>query len=334
MRIGVLTSVGRTLDAFFVEMVRDWQERGHVVFTAAGTAPAADVPFDLIAGLGQRPGPENLRTPWRLAAWAAARELDVVLTNTATASTLVRIPRMPCKVVYFCHGLHWNSRWHPAKLVEQLLARRCDAVIAINSDDHAWLSQRHPHVRFLREGVGVPDDRYAWSPAPIEGPPQLLWAGDLVPRKRPQLAVQVSGLLLDAGVDHRLTMLGDGLLLDETRRQVAARGLDGIVTCPGRAPVEEHVRSAHALLHTAAWEGLPRILLEGLVMGRRAYAFDVKGVRDVPYAVLAPDADVAALAGLIADDPRPEAIDPAAVAGFRTSRVSRWLEAELLDVVG
>jgi glycosyltransferase involved in cell wall biosynthesis len=331
VRIGVLTSVGRTLDAFFPEIVAAWEAQGHHVFCAAGTVPASDLTFDRIDGLTQRPGPGNAQVPGRLVAWARDRRLDVVVTNTATASMLVRLRRMPCKVVYFCHGLHWNTGRHPAQLVERALARRADSIITINSDDHAWLSRHHPDVLLLEQGVGVPEHAYAWSPLPDTEGLRLVWAGDFVPRKRPDLAVEVCRRLLADGTDVRLTMLGDGPLRDDT--MAAAADLGDRVSLPGRTAVEEPLRAAHALLHTATWEGLPRILLEGMVMGRRAYAFDVKGVRDVPHAVLAPDGDVGALAALLGRHRAVPPIEPAGLEQFRTPAVAARLLAHLESVV-
>jgi len=334
MRIGLLTSVGRTLDAFFVEMVADWTARGHEVRCAAGTPPAADLAFDLIPGLGQRPSLSSALVPARIRSWVKDQRIDVLVTNTATASTLARVVPLPCKVVYFCHGLHWNAGWHPARPIEHVLAKRCDAIFTINSDDYAWLRRRHPDVRLLRHGVGVPDGRYLWSPLPVSDRLELVWAGDFVPRKRPLEAVRVTQQLVAAGVDLRLVMIGDGELWDETVRLVEETGLQGTVETPGRGPVEEAVQGAHALLHTAAWEGLPRILLEGLVMGRRAFAYDVKGVRDVPHAVLAPEGDTAGLARLV-DTGRPvSVIDADEVGDFRTSKVSAEIIGHLEQIVG
>lgn len=69
MRIGLLTSVGRTLDAFFTEIVHHWESQGHTVHCAAGT-PATTLPVDVIPGVTQRPGPANAGVPRRLQAWA------------------------------------------------------------------------------------------------------------------------------------------------------------------------------------------------------------------------------------------------------------------------
>ena len=334
MRIGVLTSVGRTLDAFFVEMIEDWTARGHEVRCAAGTPPAAPVPFDLIPGLSQRPALGSLRVPAQIRSWVREQRIDVLVTNTATASTLARVLPLPCKVVYFCHGLHWNTGRHPAQLIESVLARRCDAIFTINTDDYEWLRRRNSDVRLLRQGVGVPDDRFQWSPMPQADRLELVWAGDFTPRKRPQQAVRVVQHLVESGTKLRLVMLGDGELWDETVGLVEQLGLQGVIETPGRGPVEQALAEAHALLHTAAWEGLPRILLEGFVMGRRAFAFDVKGVRDVPHALLAPDGDTAALARLVASSQPVTAIEASEGDAFRTSKVSAELLRNLERVVG
>ena len=323
MRIGLLTSVGRTIDAFFQDAVAVWSDAGHVVRCAAGSPPTSRVPFDLIQGLTQRPSLSNLGVPRRLRAWAQEGELDVIITNTATASTLARLTPLPCPLVYFCHGLHWNQDLHPARLVESALVRRADSVVTINSDDHAWFSARHPQVLYLREGVGVPST-YPWSPLPT-GALHLCWAGDFVPRKRPEVAVEVMDALLRERPGSHLTMLGDGELRSVAQQRARGLGIHDSITFAGRTDVRPHISDSHALLHTATWEGLPRILLEGAAMGRQAFAFDVKGVRDVPHVQLSRDGDVDALARLIADNMPQHALDPAVGAAMRSDTVARRL---------
>lgn len=55
-------------------------------------------------------------------------------------------------------------------------------------------------------------------------------------------------------------------------------------------------------MHTAQWEGLPRVMLESLAIGRGSYAFDVKGVRDIPLSQLTTDGDAPELAARIGAD--------------------------------
>jgi hypothetical protein len=97
--------------------------------------------------------------------------------------------------------------------------------------------------------------------------------------------------------------------------------------------VQPYIASSHALLHTAEWEGLPRILLEGMVMGRPAFAYDVKGVRDVPHARLAARPEPGELAQLIAGSERPRVVDPNSVTEFRTPAVAAWLLEHLEQVL-
>lgn len=332
MRIGLLTSVGRTIDAFFQDAVSVWSDAGHMVRCAAGSHPTSSVPFDLIRGLTQRPSLSSVVVPLRLRAWALERELDVIITNTATASTLARVAPLPCHLVYFCHGLHWNRDLHPARLVESALVRRADSVVTINSDDRAWFSARHDNVLYLREGVGVPTT-YQWSPLPT-GPLRLCWAGDFVPRKRPDLAVEVMSRVVRARPGSHLTMLGDGELASATQQLARDHGIQDSITFGGRTDVRPHIAGAHALLHTATWEGLPRILLEGVAMGRQAFAFDVKGVRDVPHVGLSRDNDVDALADLIVDNVPQCALDPTVAESMRSDAVARRLLSHVEALIG
>lgn len=333
MKIGLLTSVGRTLDAFFQDAVATWTQAGHAVHCAAGTAPTADVPFDLIPGLTQRPAMSNLRVPHELRAWARKHELDVIITNTATASTLARLAPLRCPLVYFCHGLHWNRDLHPARLVERALVRRADSIVTINSDDHAWFATRHDNVLHLPEGVGVPRT-YPWTQIPPGDELHLCWAGDFVPRKRPEHAIRVMADVVQLRPGSRLTMLGDGELTPATRRLAQDLGVDTSVAFAGRTDVRPYIEAAHAMLHTATWEGLPRILLEGAAMGRQSFAFDVKGVRDVPHVRLSHDGDIAGLAELISNNFPQHALDPAVGDAMRSDTVARRLLDHVEALVG
>jgi glycosyltransferase involved in cell wall biosynthesis len=313
MRIGLLTSVGPMLDQFFPEIVREWEAAGHVVRTAAGT-PAVQLPGTLIGGLTRRPALSARRAQRELREWSRAEGLDVVVTNSATASALVRTASLRVPVVYFCHGLHWNRLVTPAdrmwEAVERHLLVRTAGVLTLNSDDEAWFRRRMPDhlVHRLHAGVGLDLERYPRRPLPASGRLRLVWVGEPPERKRPWLAVRVVEELRARGVDAELTMVGKGALEDRTRALVSRRGLEASVRVPGWGDAAQAIAHAHALVHTATWEGLPRVMLEAVAVGRRTYAFDVKGVRDVPYARLIADGDVGALAAAIAGDWRSGAL--------------------------
>ena len=294
MRIGVVASLGRTLDAFFPHLVEGMRSRGHEVCAAAGTVAKLDGSA-VIEGLTRRPSPRNFQAPRQLRAWSSSNDLDVVVTNTATASALTRLSGLATPVVYFCHGLHWSEpRASNAVFrgAERLLLRRTAGVICLNSDDEEWFANADrglPRIR-LRNGVGVPLREFPYVPTDENRRVlRILWAGEFASRKRPWLALDVAEQLLRVGVPVRLTMLGDGPLLERTRGLAARRGLAGHVHLPGRQPAAQPMTECHALVHTASWEGLPRVLLEGIATGRRSFALDAKGVRDVPHVIVTAD---------------------------------------------
>lgn len=313
MRIGVLASVGHMVDSFFSDIITSWRAAGHEISVAAGT-DTRDGAGRIIPGLTRRPGPGVSRAWSGIRNWAQDEQLDVILSNTATASALARTARLQIPVVYFCHGLHWNEGRAASdrlwQLVERLLLRNTAGVITINSDDHAWFDRRLCADRILRlpTGVGLRPDTYPCVPPPgAEGDPakstlRLTWIGEFSTRKRPHLALEIAASLRQAGVDFSLQMVGEGALLGSTNEAIRRRGLDNDVSAAGPADAAAVLAESHALIHTSAWEGLPRVMLEALAVGRPTYAFDVKGVRDVPQSRLFPEDQPSLLARHLADD--------------------------------
>ena len=306
VRIGLLASTGGMLDSFFIEIAESWRAHAHDVSFAAGS-PMSAARATVIPGLSRRPGVGMVKALGGLRRWSERENLDVIVTNSATASALVRLARTPAPVVYFCHGLHWNEtrtigdRVWP--LIERALLSRTAGVISLNSDDRRWFASRfggRPHLH-LSFGVGLDLLDFPVRPVP-EGHLRLCWIGELSPRKRPHLPLEIAAQLRDHGIGFRLEMLGDGQLRTDIGAEIRSRGLSGIVTANGPGDAAAAIERSHALVHTAQWEGLPRVMLESLAMGCPSYAFDVKGVRDIPLARFAPDGATTELAARIAAD--------------------------------
>lgn len=306
MRIGLLASTGGMLDSFFIEIAQSWRSYGNTVSFAAGSAMVSDE-ATLIPGLSRRPDPGTIRALAGLRQWAEGEILDVIVTNSATASALVRLAGTKVPIVYFCHGLHWNElnsisdRVWP--ILERMLLPRTAGIISLNSDDQAWFAERIESSRrlHLSAGVGLDLARYPVRDLP-DGPLSLCWIGEFSPRKRPHLALEAAAELQRRGIDFHLEMLGEGVFRAQIRDEISARGLSGIVSADGPGDAAAVLADSHALVHTAQWEGLPRVMLESLAIGRGSYAFDVKGVRDIPLAQLSVDGDVEELATRIAAD--------------------------------
>jgi glycosyltransferase involved in cell wall biosynthesis len=305
MRIGLLTSIPVTLDAFFPSWVEAWRADGYHVAPASGPGPTGEAAriagSSVVAGVTRSPRLTSGTAHRPLRDWVRREALDVVLVSTATASALARTARLGVPVVYFCHGLHWDDglSWRSAapRAVERALLPATAGVVTLNSADEAWFAARlAPGSRRLRLPAGVGLHLEEWPAVPVPDDRRtfrLAWVGEMSGRKRPLDAIEIARGLQVAGLDVDLAMLGDGPLTDAVA-EVAADAPG--VRIVGRASPQPYLARSHALLHTGAWEGLPRVALEAAATGRTTLGYDVKGVRDAPGAVVAGAAgDVPAL---------------------------------------
>jgi len=294
LRIGLLVSTGQTIDAFFIPIIKRWREESDFFVSAASGEPLPiHEDAHAISGLTRTP---NIRSPYAMKAlrrWVELESLDVVLTNTATASALARTSRLGVPVVYFCHGLHWNGhgpRTWAARFTENALLRNTDGIITINSDDESWFARRAPDIprARLRGGVGLDIEQYPRTPRSTHEQLNLLWVGEFSQRKNPMEALRVAEALKKNSVAFELIMLGDGRLLAAAKQMSKQLYISDYVQFPGRAAPLEYLKAADVIIHTAEWEGLPRVLLEAVAVGRPIVGYDVKGVRDVPGIRLVP----------------------------------------------
>ena len=299
MRIGLLTSIPTTHHAFFADWIQRWNDTGHLVFPASG--PESDsrhqvfqLPrFATIESLSQSPKLRTLLSLDEIRRWTLQNRLDVLLVSTATASAAARIRRLPCPVVYFCHGLHWAGNQRRLlglyQLAERFLLRNTAGVITMNTADFEWFGGNTIRIpsAYLPAGIGLDLDDWPRTPRPSDDSlMKLLWVGALAPRKRPQDALRVLRCLQDRGLNVELNMLGTGPLMRQVQRR--AGKMKGVRVLGSADPLT-HLQSSHALLHTAKWEGLARVLLEAAAVGRPAFGYDVKGVRDAPGVLTSPN---------------------------------------------
>lgn len=313
--IGLLTSVGGTLDAFFVEITQRWRERGAVVEVAAGSLAVQHPSAVVLDAVTRTPSLRNRKALGELREWVREKRIDVVVTNTATASMLVRAAGVGVPVIYFCHGLHWNGHHAadiPFRVVERLLLRRTDGIVCMNSADESWFAAKAPEIPRLRllGGVGLDIARFVRRPEVTwdEGtePLRLVWCGEYSERKNPAAIVKLAHALKDQGVDLTVDMLGDGELVGSTG---VTSQIEGLVNHRGRSDVVPYFERSHVLVQTSRWEGLPRVGLEAIAIGLPVVGFDVKGVRDLPAVSLAPSDDIGALAGAVLAAARGEGPD-------------------------
>jgi glycosyltransferase involved in cell wall biosynthesis len=89
---------------------------------------------------------------------------------------------------------------------------------------------------------------------------------------------------VDAQPNVRFLLVGDGLLADRVRGQIAAAGLEGCFQLTGLVPPERIPRLIAAtdiVVHASLREGLARVLPQALIAGRPVVSYDIDGAREV-----------------------------------------------------
>jgi len=82
----------------------------------------------------------------------------------------------------------------------------------------------------------------------------------------------------------KFLFVGDGVLCDKYQQQIAEAGLSDHFIFTGLVPPSEVPDLIHAMdivVHTSEWEGLARVLVQGLLAGKPVVSFDVDGAREV-----------------------------------------------------
>jgi len=136
-----------------------------------------------------------------------------------------------------------------------------------------------PVVRILNR-IDLRDAR----PAPPEPHRHrhLVFIGRLNPQKNPTFLLDVLGGLMS--LDWKLTLIGDGPLMDKVRERIVRYKLADRVTATGwldAASVQRVLAAADILCLPSTSEGLPVAAIEALKHGLAIIASDIPGVRDV-----------------------------------------------------
>ncbi len=124
---------------------------------------------------------------------------------------------------------------------------------------------------------------FAWSPdhAPVEGRFFAI-AGWRFP-KRPDVLIEMMGLLRDSGKNAVLRLAGNGPKMQEMKAQITDLGLEGRVILLGHLDprqVADEMRTAHALLHCSDYETYSAVCAESLCVGTPVIASDVGGISE------------------------------------------------------
>lgn len=250
-------------------------------------------------------------SPWRDA--QALRQLtrrfeqlkpDVVHTHSSKAGVLGRIAAdlvgVPI-IVHTIHGMSFNRTQGGViraayALAERFCATKCHAIVSVA--DAMTLQAlaagigRPGQYETIRSGMVVSDfdparqdpsaTRAAWGVRPHEI--LIGTIARLFVNKGYEQLIEVMTLAVRAEPRLRFVWVGDGAHRTHYEAELSRRGLRDRVTITGLLPPSEMPRVLAAidiLAHSSQWEGLPRAVVQAMLMRKPAVSFDIDGAPEV-----------------------------------------------------
>ncbi len=206
-----------------------------------------------------------------------------------------------------CEGGGYNSENHlfcklrgPDQFIERRLFEAismADLVITRGHRAIQFFQKNGINTRFHVVPGGMDGKNFAPSPIPAEN--DLIIVGNLVPRKRVDLFLEIISKLQIFHPDLRAVVIGDGPLRQTLAAQAQALAIDNIVYFAGyQTNVAEWLQRAKVFVLTSEAEGLSQAMIQAMLCGLPAVVSHVgeaeELVQDGVNGFLIRDSDIAA----------------------------------------
>ena len=248
--------------------------------------------------------------PWQ--DWRTYRELirllreikpDLLHTHSSKAGIIGRAVaaklRLPC--VHTIHGasFHYGQSWLAHRVYQRLerwAAKRTDKFISVcdaMTDQYvaAGVASRE---KFVTVYSGFDVEPFLTPPRPPQEVrrelgllPEHIVIGKvarLFPLKGHEFIVRAAKAVVERCPNVRFLFVGDGILRPQFEAELKAAGLRGFFVFAGLVPPSQVAELIHAMdivVHTSVWEGLARVLPQGLIAGKPVVSYDIDGAREV-----------------------------------------------------
>lgn len=228
---------------------------------------------------------------------------DIVHTHSSKAGILGRRAAYQRKipVVHTIHGASFHfgqSRlaYRGYIALEQLAARWTDHFISVCDDMTA---------EYVRAGIARPE-RFTtiysgFDVEPFLHPPRdprlvrAEWGlapddvvvgkiGRLFHLKGHEFILRAAPSIIARAPQVKFLLVGDGILRETYQQQIRTAGLERHVVFTGLVPptrIPELISAMDIVAHASQWEGLARVLPQGLIAGKPVISYDVGGAREV-----------------------------------------------------
>jgi len=96
--------------------------------------------------------------------------------------------------------------------------------------------------------------------------------------------IEAARRVIDRCPNVRFVLIGDGILREQFEQQIRALGLTEQFILTGLVPpdrIPELINASDIVAHTSEWEGLARVLPQGLISGKPVISYDIDGAGEV-----------------------------------------------------
>jgi glycosyltransferase involved in cell wall biosynthesis len=248
--------------------------------------------------------------PWR--DWSSYRKLisilrdlepDIVHTHSSKAGIIGRraAAKVHLPVVHTIHGASFHRGQSALasgvyRGLERWAAHRTDAFISVcNSLTEQYVAAGvAPRERFTTVYSGMDVDPFLKPPRERADVREQLGlqpehvavakVARLFHLKGHKFLIEAARHVVDRCPNVRFVLIGDGILRDEFEQRILELGLSEHFILTGLVPPEqipELINASDIVAHTSEWEGLARVLPQGLIAGKPVVSYDVDGAREV-----------------------------------------------------
>lgn len=248
--------------------------------------------------------------PWR--DWQSYRSIlrtlaelrpDIVHTHSSKAGIIGRAAatKLGIPAVHTVHGSAFHRgqsalAFGVYRCLERRAANWCDAIICVcdSLTDQYVEAGIAPRDKFTTIYSGMEVEPFLTPPRPPEDvrrelglePQQIVIAkvARLFPLKGHEHLLRAAREVVTRNPQVRFLLIGDGILRASLQREIARLGLTSHFVFTGLVPparIPELIHAADIVVHTSVWEGLARVLPQGLIAGKPVVSYDVDGAREV-----------------------------------------------------
>ncbi|WP_260471920.1 glycosyltransferase family 4 protein [Bacillus salinus] len=226
----------------------------------------------------------------------------VIHVHTPIAAFIVRMISSFYKqgpVLYTAHGFHFHKNaplinwliYYPA---EKIAKRWTDGLIVVNDEDFT-MAKKMGYVPnktlFLTHGVGVNLNLHKQNDESIGNIreelaiPQedfvLVCVAEFTKNKNHRFLLQAWQRLLQVSTDCHLILAGSGKFYSRMKTYTLQKKINNVHFLGFRHDVQEILKHSDAITLVSKREGLPKSIMEGMVLGLPAIVTNIRGSKDL-----------------------------------------------------